>query len=255
MKLKQKLALVTGASSGIGHATAKQLAAEGARLILTARRVERLQALAEFLRKEYNSDIQVIALDLRDIEAIKHTIESLTPTWSAIDILVNNAGLALASEPFHRCDIEQWNTMLDTNVKALLAMTHAVVQGMIARNSGHIVNIGSIAGRNTYPGGNVYCASKYAVKAISRSLRIDLSGYAIRVSEIAPGAVNTEFSSVRWNDKARADEFYNDFNPLVAEDIAETVVFCVTRPAHVNVAELVVYPTDQANATTINRRK
>jgi hypothetical protein len=253
MKLTGKIALVTGASSGIGRSVAEQLASQGARLILAARRVERLQSLADSLKNEHGTDVLVIPLDVQDQAAVKQTIESLPDEWAAIDILINNAGLALASEPFHNCDIEQWNTMLDTNVKGVLCVTHAVVQGMVQRNSGHIVNVGSIAGRQAYPGGNVYCASKYAVKAISRSLRIDLSGYAIRVSEIAPGAVDTEFSVVRWDDKDRADQFYADFHPLVADDVAETILFCVTRPPHVNVSELVVYPTDQANATTINK--
>jgi NADP-dependent 3-hydroxy acid dehydrogenase YdfG len=191
---------------------------------------------------------------MQDQAAIADAIATLPIEWSRIDILVNNAGLALSSEPFHKADLQQWNTMIDTNVKGLLCMTHAVLQGMIERNSGHIINIGSIAGRQNYPGGNVYCASKHAVKSISQSLRIDLSGYAIRVTEIAPGAVNTEFSTVRWNDKTKADKFYEDFKPLWAQDIADTILFCVTRPSHVNIAELVVYPTDQADARTLNRQ-
>ena len=254
MKLKGKTALITGASSGIGWAIAEQLAQQGARLILTARRVERLESLAVSLKNKYQSVVHLIALDVQDQAAVSKAIGSLPEAWKAIDILVNNAGLALASKPFHDCSLEQWNTMIDTNVKGLLFVTHAVVQRMIERNAGHIVNIGSIAGRESYPGGNVYCASKQAVKAISQSLRLDLSGYLIRVTEIAPGAVNTEFSTVRWNDKERADTFYKDFQPLDANDVAETVLFCITRPPHVNISEMVVFPTDQACATMINRK-
>lgn len=254
MKLNNKIALITGASSGIGYATAEQMAEQGAKLILTARRLDRLEALAESLREKHGTEVLPLQLDLQDTAAIKQAIENLPAEWNAIDILVNNAGCALSSKPFQNCSIEQWTTMIDTNVKGLLAMTHAVVQGMITRNSGHLVNIGSTAGRETYPGGNVYCATKHAVKVINQSLRIDLSGYAIRVSEVAPGAVNTEFSTVRWQDKEKADGFYADFNPLVAADIADAVLYCVTRPAHVNVSEIVVYPTDQANATMIKRR-
>lgn len=255
MKLRNKIALVTGASSGIGRAVAEQMAVQGARLILVARRKERLDDLAATLNKKHGTDVYVVALDLQDQAAIEQAIESLPEGWAAIDILVNNAGLALASEPFQKCDIDQWNTMIDTNIKGLLCITYAVVQGMIERNSGYIVNVGSTAGRQIYPGGNVYSATKYAVKAISRSLRLDLSGYAIRVTDIAPGCVDTEFSTVRWDDKKRADDFYSDFDALQADDIADTILFCVTRPAHVNVSELVVYPTDQANATTISRKQ
>jgi NADP-dependent 3-hydroxy acid dehydrogenase YdfG len=254
MSLKEKIVWVTGASSGIGRAVAQQMAQQGARLILTARRLDRLESLAASLKEKHGTQVYVAQLDMQDQFAVKKTIDLLPESWKAIDILVNNAGLALASEPFQACSLDQWSTMIDTNLKGLLCITHGVVQGMIERNSGHIVNMGSIAGREYYRGGNVYSATKQAVRAISQSLRIDLSGYAIRVSEIAPGAVNTEFSTVRWNDKERADTFYKDFQPLLANDVAEAVLFCVTRPAHVNVSEIVIYPTDQANATTISRK-
>lgn len=252
--LTGKTVFITGASSGIGQACAEQFSVLGARIIIAARRVERLIALAETLKKTYNTDVFTLELDVRDNQAIQHALETLPKAWKTIDILLNNAGLALTMDPIQSADPKNWDTMIDTNIKGLLYVTRAILPGMIARNAGHIINIGSIAGHDYYPGGNVYCATKHAVKAITRCLRIDLMGKPIRVSEIDPGAVNTEFSTVRWQDKARADAFYEDFTPLTGEDIARSVVFCAIQPAHVNIAEIMVYPTDQAAPSLIARK-
>lgn len=247
--LKNKIVLITGASSGIGEACARHFAEQGAKLILTARRIERLEKLASELKTEVLS----LQLDVQDKSAVSDAINNLSPEWRNIDILVNNAGLALDSLPIQSGHIENWETMIQTNVNGLLYVTHAIVPGMIERKTGHIVNIGSVAGHDAYANGNVYCATKAAVRAISKSMRIDLLGKNIRVSEIAPAATNTEFCTVRWKDKQRADDFYKDFDPLVADDIADAIIYCVTRPPHVNIAELVIYPTEQATVSLFHR--
>ncbi len=252
--LKGKTIFITGASSGIGKACAEHYAALGARVIVTARRKDRLEKLAQHLRTSHHAEVLVVELNVQDSANVKATIEGLPAHWQEIDILINNAGLALNTAPIQMGNTEDWDVMIDTNVKGLLYVTRAILPGMIARNTGHIINIGSIAGRDYYPGGNVYCATKHAVKAISHSLRIDVAGTPIRVSEIAPGAIHTEFSEVRWKDKARADAFYEDFTPLVADDIARSVVFCTLQPAHVNISELVIHPTDQASVHMITRK-
>lgn len=253
VSLKNKIVLITGASSGIGEGSAILCAEQGAKLIITARRKDKLDQLASRLKKEYKTDVLPLQLDVRDKNQIDSCLKNLPDEWKKIDVLLNNAGLALATDPIQSGNAENWDTMIDTNIKGLLYMTRAILPLMLARNSGHVINIGSIAGRECYPGGNVYAATKHAVKAISQSLRIDLLGKQIRVSEIAPGAVNTEFSTVRWKDKAKADVFYQEFEPLLAEDIADAVVYCATRPLHVNVSEMVVYPTVQASCNHLAR--
>lgn len=251
--LTGKIALITGASSGIGEATAYEFAKVGLNLILVGRRTERIDALCQKLESEYKINTLPIALDVRDKTKVTKFVNNLSAPWKNIDILVNNAGLALANDPFQNYDTTKWDIMIDTNIKGLLYITHAILPNMIARNTGHIVNISSIAGHECYPGGNVYSSTKHAVRAISKSLRFDLAGYKIRVSDIAPGAVNTEFSTVRWDNKEKADAFYSDFTPLIAEDIADTILYCVTRKPHVNVESILVTSNDQVSATNISR--
>jgi NADP-dependent 3-hydroxy acid dehydrogenase YdfG len=254
MKLKNKVICITGASSGIGKACAEQLAALGANLIITARRFDRLQALAQTLSDQHAIQVLPIQLDVADKTQVKKVFAELPEQWKNIDVLVNNAGLALTTDKVQDANIDHWDTMLNTNVHGLLYVTHAILPSMITRDCGHIINLGSVAGFQTYPGGNIYCATKHAVRAISRSLKIDLLGTKVRVTEIAPGAVETEFSEVRFSDKQRAKNFYQDFTPLNADDIADAVVYAATRPAHVNIAEIVLYPTDQSNASLIHRK-
>jgi hypothetical protein len=254
ISLKGQYALITGASSGIGKACAEQLAALGVNIIITARRLDRLQALANELAARYSIKAIPFLLDVQQHQDVDALFKQLEHNKTAIDILINNAGLALSSDKMQEANVINWDTMIDTNVKGLLYVTKAALPVMIHRNHGHVVNIGSVAGHGCYPGGNVYAATKHAVRAITQSLRIDLSGTAIRVSEVDPGAVETEFSEVRWKDKERADSFYKDFSPLVADDIADAVVYCLTRPSHVNVAELVVYPQAQASLRDLFRQ-
>ncbi|CEK10728.1 SDR family oxidoreductase [Legionella hackeliae] len=251
--IKNKITLITGASSGIGEACARLFAANGAKLILCARREERIKQLASELENVYETDCLILPLDVRRKDEVIQTLGSLPSNWQNIDILINNAGLALSSDPVQHGSFENWDTMIDTNVKGLLYVSKCILPGMINRNRGHIVNIGSIAGQECYPAGNVYCASKHAVRAISKSMRLDLLGTPIRVTEIAPGAVETEFSEVRWGDKSKAKAFYQDFAPLLAEDIADAIYYCTTRPLHVDVTEMTILPTAQASANHIHR--
>lgn len=244
--IKNKITLITGASSGIGRACAEQFACLGSHLIITARRFDRLNAAAKELSSKYGIKCFPFQLDVRSHEQIEALFKKLETDQLEVDILINNAGLALSTDKLQEGSIQNWDTMIDTNLKGLLYMTRAVLPSMIKKNSGHIINIGSTAAHECYSGGNVYCATKHAVKAISRSLRLDLFGTAIRVSEIDPGAVETEFSEVRWNDKEKAKKLYQGFTPLVAEDIADTVIYCATRPLHVNVSELKVFPQAQS---------
>lgn len=252
--LKNKIIFITGASSGIGAACAEQFAQLGCHLILTARRKDRIQALAAQLSQQYSIRALSLELDIQVKENVIDTINTLPPEWQAIDILINSAGLALDSFPFQNGSLENWDTVIQTNINGLLYVTHTILQGMLKRNAGHIINLSSVAGHEHYPTGNVYSATKHAVRALSKSLRLDLLGTNIRVSDIAPGAVNTEFSTVRWQSKEKADKFYADFTPLVANDIAEAIVFCATRPSHVSVAEVVIYPTDQASMNHIYKQ-
>ncbi len=245
--LKDKIALITGASAGIGAACAEVFAREGARLILAARRAEKLEKLAADLRAAHGTDCHLLPLDVRDREAVNAAIAGLPATWQDIDILVNNAGLSRGLDKVQDGDATDWEEMIDTNIKGLLWMSRAVLPGMIARDKGHVVNLGSIAGRQVYPGGNVYCATKFAVRALNQALRIDLLGTRVRCSSVDPGMVETEFSEVRFHgDAEQAAAVYRNFPPLQAVDIAETVLFCVTRPPHVNIQEVLVMPTDQA---------
>lgn len=252
--LKGKTVLVTGASSGIGKACAEQCAACGAHLVIAARRVERIQNTAQQLSEKYGVKVIPLQLDVQKNDQVEAAFKLLEQEKVEVDILVNNAGLALTTDLMQDAKVTNWDIMIDTNIKGLLYVTRALLPGMIKKNRGHIINIGSVAGHGCYISGNVYSATKHAVRAISKSLRLDLMGTAIRVSEIDPGAVHTEFSEVRWNDKTRADKFYADFVPLVADDIADAVIYCATRPEHVNIAEMVVYPQSQASIIDIYRQ-
>ena len=247
---------ITGASSGIGRATALAFAKEGARLLLCARRVERLHELEREIKKSYlTAQIHSIQLDVRDRNTVMHAIESLPIEWQVVDILVNNAGLSRGLDKAQEASLEDWDEMLDTNVKGLLYITRAVVPGMISRARGHIINIGSIAGHEVYPKGNVYCASKHAVDAITKGLRLDLVDTPIRVTTIDPGLVETEFSEVRFHgDRDRAKAVYNGIEPLHPEDIAETIIWCASRPANVQIGEVIIFPTYQASAAVVHRQ-
>ncbi|KGP63086.1 short-chain dehydrogenase [Legionella norrlandica] len=252
--LEDKIVLITGVSSGIGRACAQMFAAQGARIILAARRVERLHELANELKQINNKGHYVLPLDVSNKQMVKQQIESLPHEWSCVDVLINNAGLALDTLPLTQGIMEHWDVMIDTNIKGLLYISRLIIPGMLERNSGHVINIGSIAGHECYPNGNVYSATKHAVHAISKSMRLDLLGSAIRVTEIAPGAVETEFSEVRWKDKQRAKDFYKDFQPLLAEDIADAALYCVTRPQHIDIEEMIIMPTVQASANHLSRK-
>lgn len=251
--IKGQTAFITGASSGIGLACAQQFAAMGVHLFITARRFDRLQTLAEVLSAQYKVNVTPLELDVQSNEQVESVFTQLENQKAEINILVNNAGLALSSDKFQDANISNWETMIDTNVKGLLYVTKAALPFMLKKNRGHIFNIGSVAAHGCYVAGNVYCATKHAVRALSQSLRLDLLGKSIRVTEIDPGAVETEFSEVRWQDKDRAKKFYQDFEPLYGEDIADAVVYCATRPLHVNISELVVFPQAQASLTEIYR--
>ena len=243
--LHGRLALVTGASSGIGAATARTLAAHGARLVLAARRRERLDALVRELPGS-----EALALDVRDAGAVRQALAE-----RELDIVVANAGLALGAGPLQEGDPEDWSTMIDTNIKGVLHVLRAVTPGMAARGDGHVVLLGSVAGRQVYPGGNVYCASKFAVRALYEGLRLDLSGKGVRVTTVDPGLVETEFSVVRFKgDRERAARVYAGIDVLRPEDVADAIAYALTRPKHVNVGELVLWPTDQASTTVVTRR-
>lgn len=252
--LKGKTVFITGASSGIGRACAEQFAALGAHLVITARREDRLETLAKALSTEHSVSCIPIQLDVRHNDQVQVAVKKLEADKIAVDVLVNNAGLALGSDKIQEGNVSYWDTMIDTNVKGLLYITKAILPLMLKRNHGHIINIGSVAGHGCYASGNVYCATKHAVKALTQSMRLDLMGTAIRVSEVDPGAVETEFSEVRWKDKEKAKKFYQGFQPLVAEDIADAVIYCATRPPHVNVSELIVFPQAQASLTDLYRQ-
>jgi NADP-dependent 3-hydroxy acid dehydrogenase YdfG len=250
----KKLALVTGATSGIGKATAMLLAENGYSLILTGRRTETLDAVKKEAEIKHKAEVLALNFDVRDKEAVEKAIEALPERWRKIDVLVNNAGLAVGLNHIQDGVVDDWERMIDTNVKGLLYITRAVAPLMIERGSGHIINIGSIAGTEVYENGNVYCASKHAVEALTKGMRIDMLKHGIKVTGIRPGMVETEFSNVRFKgDDERAKMTYQGFTPLFAEDIAETILFVLNRPSHVNINEMVVMPTAQANATNVNR--
>jgi NADP-dependent 3-hydroxy acid dehydrogenase YdfG len=254
MKLKGKIVFITGASSGIGAATAAAFAAEGARLLLAARRAGKLAEVASLALVQGAAAVHSIDLDVRDRRAVQDAIDALPAEWAEIDVLVNNAGLSRGLEKLYMGKIEDWEEMIDTNVKGLLYVSRAVVPGMVVRGRGHVVNMGSTAGEMTYPGGAVYCASKAAERAINDGLRQDLLGTPVRVTTIDPGMVETDFSLVRFHgDAERAAKVYHGVTPLKPEDVADAILWAVTRPAHVNVARVLLTPVDQANSLLFNR--
>ena len=248
--LKDRIVLITGASSGIGAACARKFAACGARLILVARRKERLEQLAADLGVE----VHLLSLDLRDRSAVDQGLAELPREWQEIDVLVNNAGLSRGLDKLHEGDIDGWEEMIDTNIKGLLYVSRTIIPQMVQRGRGHIINIGSIAGHEVYPGGNVYCATKHAVDALTKGMRIDLVDTPLRVSTVDPGLVETEFSLVRFHgDTERAARTYQGYQPLTGDDIAETVVWIADRPPHVQIAGVIIFPTAQASAGVVHK--
>lgn len=253
--IKNKIVLITGASSGFGKACARVFAENGAKLIIAARRDDRLKKLADELKTKFGSEIKVIKLDVRDKKAVEETINKLPDEWEKIDILINNAGLSRGLDKLHEGNIRDWEEMIDTNVKGLLYVSRAVLPIMVKRNTGHVVNIGSIAGHEVYPGGNVYCATKHAVDAITMGMRIDLNDTNIRVTTIDPGLAETEFSIVRFRgDNERAKNVYKNIEALSAEDIADAALFAVTRRKNTVVAEMIMLPVCQAGAMFVSRK-
>lgn len=249
-----KTALITGATSGIGQATARLFAKEGVRLVLCGRRQERLDAIVSELSQL--TEVYPLNFDVRDRELVKDKINSLPISFSEVDILINNAGNAHGLSSFQEGSLDDWDAMMDINVKGLLYVSKAIIPKMIERKAGHIINIGSTAGKEVYPNGTVYCASKHAVDAINKGMRIDLNGKGIRVGALNPGLVETEFSEVRFKgDTERANNVYQNFTPLRPEDIADIIWFAVTRPPHVNIADLTVMCLDQASSTIVNKTK
>ncbi len=249
-----KTALITGASSGIGKAVAKILAKLNYKVIITGRRENLLIELSKQIKEKYNIDVHILSFDIRDKEVVFKKIKEIPEEFHPIDVLVNNAGLASGLSLIQDGDIEDWEKMIDTNIKGLLYISRAVMPLMTERKSGHIINIGSIAGKETYMKGNVYCGTKHAVDSITKAMRIDMLESGIKVTSINPGMVDTEFSTVRFHgDKEKADAVYKDFAPLYAEDIAEAVEFVVTRPKHVNINDILIMPTIQANSVHTHR--
>ena len=246
--------LVTGATSGIGRATAELFAKNGFRTILTGRRADRLEDLKTHFETEYRNRVQLLNFDVRSLADVKNALETLEDDFKNVDILINNAGLASGMAPIHEGDIEDWERMIDTNIKGLLYMTRAIAPHRVARRKGHIINLSSIAGKEIYPNGNVYCASKHAVDALTRAMRVDLHKYNIRVSQVTPGAVEeTEFAIVRFHGDAERAKIYEDFTPLKASDVAETIYFIVTRPEYVNLQDITMMSTQQASANHFDR--
>jgi NADP-dependent 3-hydroxy acid dehydrogenase YdfG len=249
-----KTALITGATSGIGKATTIALVKHGYDVIITGRRSGLLEELKNEIQDNYNGRVNSLCFDVRNNQEVTEAINSLTGDWKNIEVLVNNAGLAAGFDDFEDASLDDWEAMLDTNVKGLLYVSKLIVPLMIKFGKGHIVNIGSVAGKEVYPKGNVYCASKYAVDAITQGMRIDLLKYGIRVSQICPGMVETEFALVRFKqDAQRAKKVYDGLIPLYAEDIADAIMFMITRPAHVNINDMIIMPTAQASAVIVKR--
>jgi len=245
--LKNKITFITGASAGIGEACAHAFAREGSHLILAARREDKVEALGAALSAEYGIKTHCMKLDVRHREEVNAAVEGLPAAWAEIDILINNAGLSRGLDKVHEAYHLDWDEMIDTNIKGLLWVSRAVMPGLVERDRGQVINIGSIAGRQVYAGGNVYCATKHAVRAITQGMRIDLVGTRVKCSSVDPGMVESEFSEVRFRgDKARAEPVYQNFPSLQPVDIAETVLFCATRPPHVNIQDVLVMPQDQA---------
>lgn len=250
-----KTVLITGASSGIGAGCARKFASQGARLILNGRNIEKLESIKKEVETAYNTEVCLLPFDVRDRKAASAAIDALPEEWKAIDILINNAGLVIGTDKEQEGNLDEWDIVIDTNIKALLAMTRMVVPGMVERGRGHIINIGSIAGDMAYPGGSVYCATKAAVKALSDGLRIDLVDTPLRVTNIKPGLVETNFSVVRYRgDKAQAEHVYEGIHPLNGDDIAETVYFAASVPEYMQIAEILVMPTYQATGTIVHRK-
>lgn len=253
--MKGKLILITGATSGIGEACARKFASMGSNLILNGRNTEKLEKLKQELTAQ-GVEVLTLPFDVRNREAMRQAVDSLQGPWRDIDVLINNAGLVLGMDKEHEGSLDEWDVVIDTNIKALLAMTRMIVPGMVERQKGHIINIGSIAGDAAYAGGSVYCATKAAVKALSDGLRIDLVDTPLRVTNIKPGMVETNFSVIRFHgDQSKADAVYDGIRPLTGEDIAEVVYYAASAPAHVQIAEVLVMPTNQATGTVCYRKK
>jgi serine 3-dehydrogenase len=251
--LQNVITLITGASSGIGYSCALRFASAGSRLILSARRKDRLDSLSKELKAK-GTDVLTYELDVRDRDAVNKTLGNLPGDWQSVDVLVNNAGLSRGLDKLHEGKVEDWEEMIDTNIKGLLYVSRTILPGMVKRGKGTVINIGSIAGHDVYPGGNVYSATKHAVDALTRSLRMDLNDTPVRVCTVDPGLVETEFSVVRFHgDASKAKAVYKNMQPLTPDDVAETVLFCVTRPPHVQIAEVIILPTAQASPTMVHR--
>ncbi|MEO1672634.1 MAG: SDR family oxidoreductase [Cyanobacteria bacterium J06631_2] len=254
VSIRGQIVVITGASSGIGASCARMFAKEGASLILAARRRDKLEAIAAEIKQADQVEVCILEMDVSDRQSVENSFASLEESWRNVDILVNNAGLSRGLDKLQSGEIQNWEEMIDTNLKGVLYVTRSLLPGMVERNQGHVINIGSIAGHESYPGGNVYCATKAAVRALSAGLKMDLLGTPIRVSSVDPGTVETDFSNVRFRgDTEKAKKVYQNINPLTPDDIAEIVVFCATRPANVNMSEVLVLATDQSSATMINR--
>lgn len=252
--MNHKIALITGATAGIGLETAKLLAWNNYDLILTGRRNERLLSIKNQIESNLQTKVFLLNFDIRNRQEVKNALTSLPQDWQGIDVLINNAGLAAGLAPVNSADIDDWEQMIDTNIKGLLYITQIVSSWMIERKKGHIINLSSIAGKEAYPNGSVYCGTKHAVSAITKAMRIELLPFGIKVSSISPGAVDTEFSLVRFKgDQEKANQVYKGFTPLSATDIAETILFMVTRPAHVNIDDLLIMPVSQASARDFHR--
>jgi 3-hydroxy acid dehydrogenase/malonic semialdehyde reductase len=249
-----KTALITGATSGIGKSCAHLFAQQGYQLVLVARREDKLKEVAKHLADKYAIEVKTLIADVRDKTVLTEVLESLPENWKQIDVLINNAGLSQGLDPIDKGDTNDWDTMIDTNVKGLLYVTKIVSNWMISAKKGHIINIGSIAGKEVYPNGNVYCATKHAVDALNKGMRMDLLPHGIKVTAINPGMVETEFSVVRFKgDEDKAKKVYEGLEPLLAQDIADAIWFVVSRPAHVNINDMLIMPTAQASATLVNR--
>lgn len=253
--MNRKIALITGATAGIGYETAFLLAQNSYNLILTGRRKDRLEAIKKQLEETFGCKTLILNFDIRVRKDTEMALAGIPEEWKLIDVLINNAGLAAGSAPVNSADVDDWETMIDTNVKGLLYITRIVSNWMVERKTGHIISISSIAGKESYPNGSVYCGTKHAVAAISRAMRIELMPHGIKVSTIAPGAVDTEFSLVRFRgDKEKVAQVYKGFTPLSGKDVAETILFVLNRPAHVNIDDLLIMPTAQASARDFNRK-
>lgn len=254
-RLHGKKALISGASSGIGRSCAVALAREGVDLVVLGRRRERLEELADRVCREYRIHVEPLAVDVRRNADLERLAREHPTCFTGLDILINNAGKAKGLDPLHQGRLEHWEEMIDTNIKGLLYLTRLILPGMVDRKQGHVINIGSVAGHWLYPSGAVYCASKFAVKAINEGMRLDLHGSGVRVTSVDPGLVKTEFAEVRFDgDRVRGAKVYEGMTPLSPDDVAEAVVWCLSRPLHVNVQSLVLFPTDQASVTLVHRR-